>query len=127
MRFSSDVSEGWLGVISEVLRAPAGSSNSTLRNRSLLFGKRPQAPWKHLRDAASLLSLPASVSNSSTTTNKTDQTEWTLSKATRAVFDEDPEDDVRGWRALKRDLELDEDLDVRIAREVLRRRVECWK
>lgn len=107
-------------MVSEVLRAPPGSSNSMIRNRGMLFGKRPQASWRSLKDAATLLSLPSTTSDSSSH-------EWTLSKATRAAFDEDVNDDVRGWVALKRELGLDEDLDVRVGREILRRRVECWK
>lgn len=133
-RFERDFTDGWLSVIREV---GASAELAVGRGRLSGLGRRPEAPWRALRDAAALLTLPASTSTAGVNTAKYTSAQqlglpesaaaWTLSKATRAVFDEDPDDDKDGWAALRRDLALDETLELRLAREIVRRRVECWK
>lgn len=106
------------------------------------LGRLPEAPWHQLRDTAVLLSLssasalpsqflPTSVGGGQASqtlpSGQEQRNKWTLPRATRALFDEDPADDVKGWVALRSDLGLAEDYDLNTAREVLRRRVECFK
>ena len=41
--------------------------------------------------------------------------------------DMDEGDDVHGWAAVSRDLALPEQLNARVGREILRRRVDCGR
>jgi hypothetical protein len=136
-RFEQDYTSGWLAVVREV-SASATQAASATGSRLPGVGRRPEAPWQRLRDAVVLLSLPTSTAGATAshaaaaaaTAERLGLSEAargvTLSQATRALFDE-PDDDARGWPALRATLDVSEALELRVARELVRRRVECFR
>ena len=118
-RFEDDVHQGWLGVVREIAVSPAAKNSAG--PGSTCFGRRPEAPWKSLRDTATILNLPSTAAGAS---NAKDGTEiWTLAKAMRLAFDGENPDEY------KKMLEQLGDIDEKAinVKETLRRRVECWK
>ncbi|EPQ26022.1 uncharacterized protein PFL1_06475 [Pseudozyma flocculosa PF-1] len=83
VRFKSDFEAGWMHAVS--------SSSSSSASRATKFGRNPSAPWKQLRDVATLLSLPTSSPSSASAAAATrdEGTVWTLAKATRLLFDDE--------------------------------------
>lgn len=140
-RFADDLVHGWLAVVAEVAGSATVSSSSS--RRAAPFGRRPEAPWRRVRDAATLLNLPTSAEISSTGEDGDSQVGnlgngnkeasgkvWTLSAAVRAAWDDDEEENAdttagRSWRDLVEEIGIV--MERAEAREVLRRRVECWR
>ncbi|KAJ9479528.1 hypothetical protein PHBOTO_003014 [Pseudozyma hubeiensis] len=116
VRFERDLKEGWLGVVRELVEANAGK-------RDAVLGRRPEAPWKPVLDAATLLRLPSSTSGAGKGADGV-----TLAKAVQIVFDATDEGGVKGeeYKALLERLGNVDDTKINV-REVLRRRVEVWK
>ncbi|GAC97649.1 hypothetical protein PHSY_005235 [Pseudozyma hubeiensis SY62] len=116
VRFERDLKEGWLGVVRELVEANAGKRDGAL-------GRRPEAPWKPVLDAATLLRLPSSTSGAGKGADGV-----TLAKAVQIVFDATDEGGVKGeeYKVLLERLGNVDDTKINV-REVLRRRVEVWK
>ncbi|KAN0061147.1 hypothetical protein ACQY0O_006882 [Thecaphora frezii] len=110
-RFRSDVDQGWLSVVQTIAHTPHCAGR---------LGRKPEAPWKVLRDVASILALPTTVTSS----EASGKDGWTLAKATRAAFDHDGEEFKRMAEELGIDTEM---LGKGRVAEVVRRRVECWR
>ncbi|PWN24507.1 hypothetical protein BDZ90DRAFT_263345 [Jaminaea rosea] len=108
-RFRRDWETGWAPVV-----------------RGATMGARGEGAWRFLRDVGRLLSLPSSSSSSSAaeTETRTGEGEYTLARAMRVLWEGGEEE----WRAMCDALELrSRELtgDRGLAREVVRRRVEC--
>ncbi len=113
-RFADDVARGWLNVVAEVAASTTAGDLGGL-------GRRPEAPWRYLRGVATILSAPEQASAEDDPARQ----KWTLSKTVRAAFHFNEMDDRDGWAAVSADLGLPDQLNVRVAREVLRRRTDC--
>ncbi|CEH18030.1 RAD50-INTERACTING PROTEIN 1 (PROTEIN RINT-1) [Ceraceosorus bombacis] len=141
LRFERDYTSGWMSVLNSLSTLAQDQVSS---GQLTGLGRQPEAAWRHLRDTILLLNLSAAnvdQTSSSTASSTLQHVErqrsqllstdarkkWTLARATRALFDEDPANDTRGWVALKQDLGIAETYDLNTAKEVLRRRVECPK
>lgn len=110
-RFRRDWETGWAPVV-----------------RGATMGAGGEGAWRFLRDVGRLLSLPSSSSSSSSSAAKTEtrtgEGEYTLARAMRVLWEGGEEE----WRAMCDALELrSRELtgDRGLAREVVRRRVEC--
>ncbi|KAK0530576.1 hypothetical protein OC835_003967 [Tilletia horrida] len=144
-RFARDVETGWFGVLSDLMdnygrRSSHGdsafsggtshgqASSATMAAAMEALGRRPRAAWRELEGAGTLLSLPPAMSVLQREREGQGE-KWTLESVTRALYEEDEGDDVKGWAAVRRGLDLGVEgaggLTLGRAREVVRRRVEC--
>lgn len=113
-RFARDVQQGWLAVVfadTAVLQAA---------------GRRPQAPWRYLIDTATLLTLPGTAPHSESEAARSEAAaaaaaEISLPTACQAAF----EQDGHRWASIQEALGIDDRMALRVAREILRRRIEC--
>lgn len=110
-RFHQDVIQGWLNVIQDVAKI----ESDRLSTMNTAMGKKPEAPWKYLVDASTLLSIPKK-----SVTGKNDD-DITLRITVNAVFNQN---DQSRWNAIRKRLNIDDRMDIRLVQDILRRRID---
>lgn len=124
-RFRSDARHGWLGVVRDgtidhaLLSSPSSSLGGGLGPSEAVVRRRIEGPWKSLLDVSTLLNLPKEG------TKEGDGDTWTIERATRTLFAREAQDDAKSFQALKQEVGIDDRMQLRFAREVLRRRTDC--
>ncbi|PWN37270.1 uncharacterized protein FA14DRAFT_176569 [Meira miltonrushii] len=114
-RFQQDVHHGWMGVVNDVSVKLVGANSTT----SSPMGTRPQASWSYLLDAVKLLSL----TDDDIEDAEKEKEVPTLQQACRAAFE--PTMAGPSWEQVVEMLNIDDRMNLRVAREILRRRIEC--
>lgn len=115
-RFQKDVQHGWMGVVNDVAVKLVGANNTTTSP----MGTRPQASWTYLLDTVKLLSLSDDEIEEDA---EKQHEQLTLQQACRAAFE--PTMAGPSWEQVVEILNIDDRMNLRVAREILRRRIEC--
>ncbi|MCO5589949.1 hypothetical protein L7F22_043918 [Adiantum nelumboides] len=116
-RFQQDFQHGWMGVVNDVSVKLVGT-NSTA---SSPMGTRPQASWSYLLDTVKLLSLTDDDDDIDDAEKEKEVP--TLQQACRAAFE--PTMAGPSWEQVVDMLNIDDRMNLRVAREILRRRIDC--
>lgn len=140
-RFGLDWERGWRGVLISLQKqeqASQGASSSSLGSSISKMGLNPDHPWRYLRDVATLLALPGQSTHGNNASSKTpgESHGWTLARATLLLWSTETGDEMQltDWQRMRRELgltssELREGGESarQRAKEVLRRRVDCFR